>query len=157
MSAVNDILQSLERIEEECKKFILLEKKINAIKQDINEIKGLIGVFLDEQSNRKDTFGKDTSGEDGKKSKLFSIDDIDENDRPSNWNYKIELSNGKKVNLWTLYQIPKGKKILQNILSDDSGDEEIERHKDKIKEFRPEAKALMVRLNKPKENDENEV
>lgn len=156
MATVSDILESLNEIKEELKKMNVLEKKINSVKQDINEIKGLVGVFLDDQSNRKDTFGKNADSGEEKKHRVFPIEDVPRDERPPNWDFEIELSSGRSFNLWAMYQDPKGKQILQRIIADESGDEDTEKYKKKIKEFRPEAKAIMTRLIKQEQENRKE-
>jgi len=154
------LLERLNIIESKLNKLIQQRASNDSDGTDVQEIKQMMILFLDQQSRRKDFAGRNAANTNNnasvKKEYTFPIERIPEEQRPPHWNLEVGKT-GNKQTLWNLYQTSEGREFLTKIVKSDKTDEHIERLKKRVTEFSSVAKEWYIKLVKIEKGKQNKT
>ena len=118
-----------------------LQEENNEMREDLNSLKDVMGLFLDAQARIKKYVEPKAEEKPVEKKQVFSIKVVREEDRPPYWDYEID-----GYTLWKLRQSNKGKVILQKILDSHDDSREVIESQKAIRAFAPAAKKILKKL-----------
>ena len=139
MVLLEDIIEILNKERKSRKK---MEEVMQQMSEDMESIKNIVGLFLDQQAGTK-KYVSPKSEKEVSKEPYFSIKIVPEDDRPPYWDYDVD---GNGNTLWKLVQSKDGRSVIQKIIDSTLDDDKVIKTKKRIDAFKPVAIKLVKKM-----------